>query len=618
MSFFNKKTLLQKFNSNRTLILIFGLILLIAFSYFPVFDNDFVQWDDQFYVTDNPLIISPIWENFQLLWTKIISLNYHPLTMISLFVNSFFSGTESAFPYISTNLFLHTINTVLVFLWIKKITSNQWLVAFITALTFGIHPMHVESVAWISERKDVLYAMFFLLGLINYSNYLEKQNHKYLILTFLLFLLSCLSKAMAVSFVPVLYLVDYFSKRNFKAIKIHLEKIPFLLLALIIGLIAINVQAGGDFYGFFEKSYDGKALNTSGDTDLFFKMKFACYGLYFYFIKFIFPFELAAIHPYDYLTTLNYLNVLPLFGIGLLGVLIYSFFKQPNIAFGLGFFLLTIFLVLQFIQVGLAVVAERYTYLPYIGLGFLSGIFLQKKWKGNLKTPIVIGLLFLTGYFSLLTRQQVDTWQNHTSLFQNVVDIYPNNASAREFLATGLWLNGKLDDAIYQLKFAIEDLNHNHSSAYELLATCYDDKNEPDTSLYYFDKSIELNPNNFVAHYHRGLLLVDFDPTKALKDFIFCEKSNSDLLQQLIHEPKARCYGNLGDHKLALKEFTIALKYDANNPDLYYNRGVTYERLGDISKALKDYSSAVILNENMENAKQRIALLKEKMDTIHQ
>ena len=614
MSFFNKKRLGQKFNSNNTILLIFGLIVLTAFSYFPTLDNDFVQWDDQFYVTNNPLITAPSWENLNLLFTKIISLNYHPITMISLWINSSFSGTDSAFPFIVTNIVIHIINTILVFLLIKKLTQNQWIVAFTTALIFGIHPMHVESVAWISERKDVLYGMFFLLGLISYLNFITKEKHKYLLYTFVLFLLACLSKAMAVSFVPVLYLIDYFSKRNLKGISVHLEKIPFLLMALLIGSIAISVQAGGDFYGLLEKSYDGKALNTSGGVDFFFKMKFACYGLFFYFQKFLFPFDLSAIHPYGGLIELSHLNTLPLFGIALLGGFIYSFFKYPKIAFGLGFFITTIFLVLQFIQVGIAVVAERYTYLPYIGLGFLLGNFLQKKWNGKYKHIIVFTLLLLTGFFSWLTRLQVDKWQNHITLFQNVVDIYPNNAEAREFLATGLMLNGKLDNAIHHLKFAVHNLQYHHSATYELLATCYDEKNEPDTSLYYFDKAIELDSNNFVAYYHRGLLLINHDPSKALEDFIFCKKSTNDYLQQLIHEPIGRCYGMLGNHEMALQEFSKALEFDKTNPDMFYNRGVTYERLGDIPSAIKDYTTALQLDSNMEIAKDRIAFLKQKIE----
>ena len=601
--------LIKKLKSKQQFIFVFILIILVGFCYYPALDNEFVQWDDQFYITDNPLIYHPTWDNFKLLFTKIISLNYHPITMISLWINSFLSGTENAFPYIATNIFLHTINTILVFLFVKKINPKQLLVAFSTALIFGIHPMHVESVAWISERKDVLYALFFLLASIQYLNFLEKKNNKYYGMALLFFVLACLSKAMAVALVPVLYLIDYYTVRDFKQIKIHLEKIPFLLIALLIGTIAINVQAGGDFYGILESSYDDKALSQSVNVNFFTKIKFACYGLYFYFSKFFFPIDLAAIHPYGSLSQNKWLNILPILGIGLLVFLGYCFFKNKKIAFGISYFLLTVFLVLQFIPVGTAVVAERYSYLPYIGLGFLLGLFFQKNWKTKFKPIIAIALLLISGWFTFLTRSQVDVWQNQISLFENAINVYPNYGATREYLATGYWLKGDLDQAIQQLDYAINKLHYHKSPTYELLATCYDDKNEPDSALVYYNQSLNLNPNNFVAHYHRGLLLLDIDPKAALEDFIFCKKSKSDYLQDIIAEPLARCYGILGDYKEALTYFNKAIQVDPNAPMTYYNRGVNHEKMKNFDLAILDYKKAITLDKDLDIAHQRIKLL---------
>ena len=195
-----------------------GSLLLIGLSivaFYPAFNNNFVNWDDQFYVTANPLIYNPSWDSFKVLFTKIVSLNYHPITMLSLWINAKLSGIDSAAPFIITNVTIHILNALLVFLLIFRITNKKAIVAFVTALVFAIHPMHVESVVWVSERKDVLYGFFFLAASIGYWSYLNTQKHFYLFICFVLFLLASLSKAMAVSLVPCLFLFDYLKGRNF-------------------------------------------------------------------------------------------------------------------------------------------------------------------------------------------------------------------------------------------------------------------------------------------------------------------------------------------------------------------------------------------------------------------
>ncbi len=602
---------IKKFKNPPSLGFISCLIFLVFFNFYSALDNEFVSWDDQFYVTDNPLVSSPTFEHFKILWYKIISLNYHPLTMISLWLNSFFSGTVNAFSFIATNIFFHALNTILVFLFIKKLNGEKLWGAFTVALIFGIHPMHVESVVWVSERKDVLYGFFFLLASISYLQYLEKGKTRNYWWTLLLFILSCGAKAMAVAFVPILYLIDFFQKRNFKNQRLHFEKIPFILIGLLVGLIAINVQAGGDFYGFLESSDDAKALSQSDYFVWMEKIKYASYGLFFYLKKFLFPFQLSALHPYSSIYEWNFLSLMPLVGFGFLGLIVYCFFKHRKVAFGLTYFLLTIVLVLQFIPVGVAVVAERYTYLPYIGLGFLVSLLLQNTSKKISKNGVVLFLILLTGYLTTLTKTQVETWQNHVSLFSNVVDVYPNDAYAREYLSTGLWLDGDLDGAISEMEYAVEKLNYNNTYGFQQLGVYWDDKGDAEKAVAYFNKSIELDSLNYIAYYYRGLTILPTDPKSALSDFIFSTHSKNEVFQQLIYEPLARCYGMLGDNQNAIKYFTKTIQVNGNIAMNYFNRGITYERLGEVGKALEDYKKAVELDSEMEDAKVRIELLQQ-------
>ena len=188
-------------------ILLAVLALLTFIAYVGAFKNGFVEWDDQHYVTNNDLVLNPTAANLKMILTRIVALNYHPITVLSLAMNVILFG-KGAGSFIITNVILHTVNTLLVFRFIQKLTDGTKIVAFLTALVFGLHPMHVESVAWIAERKDVLYVFFFLLSCLSYLKFREINQSKWLIISLLLFICSCLSKAMAVP-LPIVLLLNF-------------------------------------------------------------------------------------------------------------------------------------------------------------------------------------------------------------------------------------------------------------------------------------------------------------------------------------------------------------------------------------------------------------------------
>src|SRR6185295_13199703 len=187
-----------------------GAILFVTYLvYLPSLDNQFTNWDDNYYVLENPVVAHPTAGS---LLTQNLGGNHHPLTMATLAVNYAISGTKP-FSYHWLNLLLHVANTALVFFFVRKLSGGRFWAAAVTALFFGIHPMHVESVAWISERKDVLYTAFFLGGAIAYWRYLDRRQWQWLGVTFLMYLLSCLSKGMAVVFPLVMVLLDLWHRR---------------------------------------------------------------------------------------------------------------------------------------------------------------------------------------------------------------------------------------------------------------------------------------------------------------------------------------------------------------------------------------------------------------------
>jgi len=256
-------------------ILLLWLLPILVFTgicFFPMLKNQLTNWDDEFYVVQNALLRGPDWTG---IFSKPIVSNYHPITIATLAANYSMTGLDAS-SYLITNLLLHLINTGLVFYFIWLISGKKLWVAAFTAIVFGIHPMHVESVAWVSERKDVLYTLFFLISLIQYWRFLTTSKSKYLIYCFLFFALSLLSKPAAIILPFVIVLLDYWYGRPIGKRSIF-EKIPFLFLALVFAVITVKLQsktaiAGLNFYPlwsrfFFASTNMEKRGNALGHCD---------------------------------------------------------------------------------------------------------------------------------------------------------------------------------------------------------------------------------------------------------------------------------------------------------------------------------------------------------------
>ena len=397
-------------------------ITLLATS--PTLFNGWVNWDDDFYVLTNPLVRDVSWEQIKNIFSTLqVQGNYHPITVVSLAIDYALAGTDP-FIYHLTNLVLHLCNVGLVFGFIYLLTGRLYM-AIIASLLFGIHPMHVESVAWISQRKDVLYTSFFMLGLILYLFYLTKNSHPYRWLGLCLasFVLSLLSKGMAVTFPLILVLIDYVYQRTDYQ-KVILEKIPFLVLSLVFGIITIKAQQAS------------KAVIDTEAISWIDSVLVACYGLTLYPLKALIPFRLSVLHPYPmehYEPLPGYFYVFAGIAMLLLGLSWWGIRKHRLIAFGIAFFILSILPVLQLLPVGVSIIAERYTYVSYMGLFMLMGLgvegLIMGRWKlsKNRRT----GLLGLTGVFLVtmmgITLNRIQVWKNGETLWSDVIQKYPDH-----------------------------------------------------------------------------------------------------------------------------------------------------------------------------------------------
>lgn len=596
----------SKIGINPTIFI--GILTLLTFIvYVGAFKNGFVEWDDQHYVTNNELVLNPTGANLKLLLGRIVALNYHPITMLSLAMNIIFFG-KGATSFIVTNVIFHIINTVLVFKFIQKLTEGKNIVAFLTALVFGLHPMHVESVAWIAERKDVLYVFFFLLSCLSYLKFRKINDNKWLIISLLLFVCSCLSKAMAVPLPIVLLLIDYWQGRELFSGKVILEKIAFFVVAIFFGLMSINVQAGGDFHGLLTMQVKHQALSNPPFSGLE-RVAYPMFGYLKYHLMAFLPFGLSNLHPYSVLgsaTNPKYLFGITFF-IASIAVMVWSYSRKKYIFFGWGFFLVTIILVLQFLSVGKAFMAERYAYLPYVGLFFMIFYGLDEYLqKPNLL--LIIGSIF--GIICLfLTTQHIKTWKDNYSLWSNAYEKYPNDNSILESMADEFGKQGAFDK-VQEFGEKALAMNTNSYHTYEILANVYALKKDISRSLQMYDKAISLDSTVGNVYYNRGITLVETNPAKAIEDYNKSLALPSHDRPYKIRGARAYAYLKLNKFKEAIDDYTFVIENIDTNPSTYYtDRSIAKYNLKDKAGAIADLQKAVSLDPSNQVAQENLRLI---------
>jgi hypothetical protein len=567
-------------------LFIFSAIIavLTAIAFFPMLKNEFVNWDDTFYVVQNKLLRGPDWKG---IFTQPVVSNFHPVTILTLAFNYRISELEP-FTYLLFNYLLHMANALLVFLFIYRISDGKKAIAFLTSLMFAIHPMHVESVAWVSERKDVLYTFFFLLSLMQYWRYLEKGRQLNLWISLLFFIISLLSKPAAVVLPLVLLLLDYWKGRRLTS-KIFFEKIPFFLAALVIGIVTVMIQSRGAIAGF-------------DLYPLWIRPFFGCYTLMIYFIRFFIPYPLSAFHPYpspDDPGTAVLLS--PLFVIALL-VFLWLRRKDKTFVFGILFFVINLVLVLQFLSIGFTLVSERYTYVPYIGLAFFVSTWLYKKTTAANKI-IFIAASVITLVFGFITFQRTKIWRNSAVLWTDVINRYPdaplpraNRASYLSVIATEP-ANLNKRDSLFSL--ALQDCNHaikvapHEWAAFEKrgMLLLHLDRNQE--ALDDAGALLKLQPGNHLGYYIRGTVAMrQNNPAKALEEYNTCLSLKPEN-EFALNNRGTVLVNSYQRFQEALVDFNKAIAVNPKSGEYYLNRSICYFKMGEKELALKDAMTAV-------------------------
>ncbi|MBI2428015.1 MAG: hypothetical protein HYV29_04340 [Ignavibacteriales bacterium] len=398
----------------RTILPILFLLLFTGASYEFTFQNGWTSWDDDVYVTDNPYIRNFSPENVTAVWTKQFNGSYLPLTMMSYMLD--YSIAEfDPFVYHLTNVLFHLANTVLVYLFIGFLTKGNYFAAFTTAMIFGIHPMHVESVAWISARKDVLSGFFFLLSLIAYLKYVQEAKQQGLIFSFLFFVLALFSKVIVFTLPAILLLIDRYHGRAWHK-SLFMEKIPFVFAGLVFALIGLLSQ------------HTAEAIRSTS-IEQFILMPH--YSLYFYLEKFILPINLSSLYPYpkmkDGFFPLIVYGAVPV--VYSVGYVAWKKRREKDLMFGLLFFLVLILPVLQHIRFSNIIAADRFTYLSYIGLSFPIGMWLNTLYarskRQRRRAILAIGVIIITVLY-LTSMERVKVWKDSRTLWNDVFKKYPD------------------------------------------------------------------------------------------------------------------------------------------------------------------------------------------------
>src|SRR5688572_8201415 len=368
-----------------------GLTLL---AFISVFGHDFVNWDDDFNLANNKNTALLTWDNIVNIFSDHVIGNYNPLPILTFAIERSIVGLDPTLYHIN-NLILHLICVFFAYRIFRSLDLTA-LASGAGALLFGIHPMRVESVAWVTERKDVLFGAFFLSALWFYIQYVKTgYAKKYFYAAMGLFVFALFSKIQAVSLPLTMLLVDYYFKRPLK-LNLVFEKWAFFALSLVIGLVGI--------YFLREQGSMEDATNYSFVQ----RLMIGGYSLGVYLVKFIFPYKMSPLYPYPS-TLPPEIYTGPLIVLIILGFIYIAYKKdwRPYL-FGILFFIVNVMFLLQVVGAGQGYLADRFTYIPYAGLMFIVAYASQKLYmqKPSLGRPLVYGLLGISALFLFLTWKQ--------------------------------------------------------------------------------------------------------------------------------------------------------------------------------------------------------------------
>ncbi|MGA2323459.1 MAG: tetratricopeptide repeat protein [Sedimentisphaerales bacterium] len=553
MAFSNKKVQLPIFLT---------LALLTLVVYLPVRNHEFVRYDDDVYVTNNPEVQSGLsWQGIKWAFVTDHGANWHPLTWLSLMLDCRLFGVKPG-PLHLVNVLFHIANTLLLFIVFNRMTKAFWQSAFVAAL-FALHPLHVESVAWIAERKDVLSMLFWLLTMLAYVRYVERSSAGRYILALVFFALGLLAKPMLVTLPFVLLLLDYWPLDRFLNSKLSIrnsiiEKLPFFFLSILSSVITFLVQqkSGAVF------SVDIVPFNV--------RLANAICSYFTYIEKMFWPVRLAVLYPYS----INGISLVRISLSAMILVLItvlvlYNYRRRKYLIVGWLWYLGTLVPVIGIVQVGVQAFADRYTYVPLTGLfiicAFASADLLKNVplKKYILATSATIVLLACT----ILTTVQLIYWKDSGLLFERALAVTENNVHILNNYGNALGAMGRHKEAAKILEQAVRglpdsyEIRNNYGKALQNLGKL-------DDAIEQYQIALKIEPTADFARYNLSVALA--------------AKGNFDA---------------------AIEQCRIVLAARPDDAEMHTNLGILLQNEGKLDQAMESYKKALQIDPNFQKAR---------------
>ncbi len=583
-------------------LLFFGLVFWV---FYPSLHGDFIEFDDFDYVTGNQHLAFTL-ANLLLPVREGAAANWHPLTMWSLMLDHRLYGLNP-WGYHLTNLLLHSANTVLLFLVLRRLSGSLWRSLMVAAL-FGLHPLRVESVVWISERKDVLSVLFWMLTLWAYARYAQgvtraspavapapipsgvmcRPSFFYgLALSF--FFLGLMSKPMLVTLPFVLLLLDYWPLARWarpNRLRLVLEKAPFFLLTAILCVVTYIVQKNGGVM----KDLAGLSFSERLENAL------VSYGRYLG--KLFWPVDLCALYPHPGHWPAERVCFAGLLLLVLSAAVVVLRRRYPYGWTGWFWYLGTLVPVIGLVQVGSESMSDRYSYIPSIGILIVvvwGGHQLTKGWPfQRIGSGIIGGSLILACIG--LTRHQIGFWTDTATVCRRAIAVTENNYDAHSRLGRALFSQGHVDEAIGEFQAALK-ARPDYVEAWCSLGRSYAVKGQADEAMAYYQKALEIQPNSVVAHnnlsdllYHRGRL--DEAVVHAQKALAI-EPDNVTALNNL--GSAFTLEGRLDEAQAALQR---AAELQPDNAAVQINLGSLLLRRGRMDEVIVHSQRALVIESN--------------------
>ena len=577
---------------------------LVTFLVFlPAVFNGFVRFDDNLYVYENTAIRVFDFDLIRWAFSSVVVGNWHPVTMLSHAADLFFFGLDPRGHHL-VSVLLHSLNTFLVFILNFRLIvtalegkggqggADNLLralsAALITALLFGIHPMRVESVAWVSERKDLLSALFYMLSILAYLGFAGKSSKRaaWYALSLFLFLLALMSKPMAVSLPFVLVLIDFYPLKRLSSIRAALtEKLPFFAASALMAAVTVMVQRHGG------------ALAAKADYPLYERLYVSVRGFGFYIYKMLFPVKLAPVYPYPIKAELfSFSFIGPLLFVILMSLLAILLVKKSRLYISLwAYYLVTLIPVIGIVQVGSQSAADRYSYLPGVALFLFAGLLFSKfflRFKAlACRATLTLVALAVIAVFCALTVNQSSVWKDDMSLWNHEIEIYPLRLPMPYSDRGSVYLRrGEFELALKDFNTGIS-INPNIPTIYNNRAVTYRRMGAFKEAMADLNRAIELNPKYHTAYNSRGVLFMKLKEfARALDDFKLATKFKPEYARA--HTNKGVAHAKLGLFDEALKDHARTLKLTPWSAEAHYNLAVAYKNTGDMDTALTLYRRA--------------------------